>query len=354
MSPWGGLGDIPRAQQNALERAGCQCFEIKDVLKPGFQPDYAVLDWFDDWVGCTLLTVLKRCLLIIMMRLKKVQMIYVVDRVARIHGNTPHLFLCLRRLLCKMSQRVVCCCDEGINVIRSQIGERDYALIEEKIRVIMAPPVWIDSAKHPCLGHSYRDEMNATENEFVFLNLGFISPYKNIDYLLDLAKAFLSEGLNAKFVIAGTAESPSYLDHVLERSKSLPNVKIINRYINTYELVDFLRSADAALLVHDTSKAMSSASLVFDAAIGVNVVCSSFAVIKDMPNGLLFQFSSEDRSYLPQELYRAARDAYDEWNNDSNRYYRRAEELSKYALSHWSQDSVARLWKNLFSELETK
>lgn len=70
----------------------------------------------------------------------------------------------------------------------------------------------------------------------IILFFGRISKYKGIEYLIEAINIVSKKSINVKLIIAGKGD----IDSIRSIANRNPNIKIINRYIPTYELVELI------------------------------------------------------------------------------------------------------------------
>ena len=350
-------GGLALAQKKVYDEAGCTCFPFTrtSLFDVHQHYDCAVLDWFDEYSQHASLKrtikFAKDLLIIAILLLRRVKIIYVIDRKKPLRGGLSWQFLALRRLLAFVASGIVSCCDEGVDILREQVGERRFSTIRERIFTIVVPPLYIDKTLYTSQGKNFRGDFGIDQDAFAFVSIGSIIPSKNYDSILDVAERFLREGKNAQFLILGQTTEAEYLRHLESRCSKLANVTISTRFIDQNELIDFTRSFDAALIAHDTDSFLASASLSANCEIGINVVTSRFGVIDMLPDDLVYSFDARSDSALPDRIYTSAAKAYDDWLRDPVGYYRRADELSRYVSDNWSVSALGKRWKDVFARL---
>lgn len=102
---------------------------------------------------------------------------------------------------------------------------------------------YVDYYKNSTTVKEARDILNINENDFVYLYLGLIKPYKGIE---DLIKHFKKLDVkNKKLIIAGKVLNQNYFMNINEKNN---NILIINRFIENDELQYFYKSANVVVL----------------------------------------------------------------------------------------------------------
>ncbi|WP_445725692.1 glycosyltransferase, partial [Flavobacterium sp.] len=81
------------------------------------------------------------------------------------------------------------------------------------------------------------------ENDFVYLYLGFIKPYKGIEELISAFKSLKIN--NKKLIIAGNVLNKDYFNSIFEKNK---DILFVNKFIENDELQYFYNSANVVVL----------------------------------------------------------------------------------------------------------
>lgn len=94
-------------------------------------------------------------------------------------------------------------------------------------------------------GFEYQGSKNKAD---YFLFFGRIEPYKGLKHITALSKHLLDAERNEEIVIAGKGNDPA-----LSELYTLPNVKVINRFIADEELDELVGNCIATILPYDTA-----------------------------------------------------------------------------------------------------
>jgi glycosyltransferase involved in cell wall biosynthesis len=114
-----------------------------------------------------------------------------------------------------------------------------------------------------------RNDLGLLADEFVYLVLGAIRPYKGLSELLD-AWATLPPDRPRRLVIAGAPSDQPGIDELIERAAIAPGVLLDARKIPAPEMQTFLRAADVAVLPY--RQALNSGALMLALTFGLPVI----------------------------------------------------------------------------------
>ena len=169
---------------------------------------------------------IKRSLIIHILKLKKVKI------VTTVHNKIPHdvkwkkSALGFMKLLFEKANTIVILCDDTNKVIRSFFSEREFkGKIEAKIAKIPHPSY---GGQYPEGSVDLRKMYGISQDEMVYLYMGAIKKYKNVELVLELANRFMNEKRTCKFVIAGGTSDSDYLESLKKSVSDNKNVTFID------------------------------------------------------------------------------------------------------------------------------
>lgn len=316
-----------------LESMGCEVNGLKDCLDSAQEQEArpVILNWFEEVVGTPRYAL--RVYREKMRTCKKLvrsgsPLIYVV------HNRVPHdvmgktdcfLTMRLRKYLCKVSHRIVILCDETRSVLKNQLGDREFGKIEQKITKIPHPSY---AGAYPEDDFDCRMEYGIDRDVFLFVFTGAIRPYKNIELIIDTARYFKNEGLDAAFLVIGRCNDREYFKKLQQRATDLDNVTLISEYVPNERLVSLVRSSDALLLPYNMNSSLNSGTAVLAFTYGRTVVCPRIGTIKEYPDDLTYTYTYHSHQEELKQLEQAAARAFLEWEDDSRAFARKGEELA--------------------------
>lgn len=316
-----------------LESLGCEVDGLNDRLGSEREQEAypVILNWFEEVVGTPRYALhvyrekMRTCRKLVQ---SGSSLVYVV------HNRVPHdvmgktdyfLTMRLRKYLCKVSRRIVVLCDEARSVLGEQLGEREFGKIEHKITKIPHPSY---AGAYPQDDFDCRTEYGIDKDAFLFVFTGAIRPYKNIELIIDTARYFRNEGLDAVFLVIGRCNDQDYFKKLQKRAAGLDNVTLIAEYVPNERIVSLVRSSDALLLPYNMNSSLNSGTAVLAFTYGRTVVCPRMGTIKEYPDDLTYAYTYHSHQEELNKLTQAAKRAFLEWKDDSRAFVRKGDDLA--------------------------
>ncbi|MDP9724756.1 hypothetical protein COC52_13450 [Priestia megaterium] len=162
-----------------------------------------------------------------------------------------------------------------------------------------------------------RGEFRFSNSDIVFLFLGQIKPYKNIELIIEAANKFKAS--NVKFVIAGKCVSDEYKETLEKLIDGNDNIIPIFRFIENREIPDLLDMCDAVLLPYDINSSLNSGAAILAFSFGKTVICPKI--------GTLNEINSYENMY--SYTYRNAKEHIDKVVEQINKILNTADPRSK-------------------------
>lgn len=329
-----------------LERLGCEVGGLKDQLGSNNESESlpVIMNWFEEVVGTSRYAL--RVYWEKMRTCKKIirsgsSIVYVV------HNRVPHdvmgdidyyLTMRLRKYLCKVSRRIVILCDETRATLREQLGERDFEKVKKKIVKIPHPSY---AGAYPEVDFDYRAEYGINRDAFLFVFTGAIRQYKNIELIIDTARFFKEEGLDAAFLVMGRCNDRGYFLQLQERAEGLNNLKLIAEYVPDEKIVSLIRNSDALILPYNINSSLNSGTAILAFTYGRTVVCPRIGTIKEYPDRLTYSYEYFSHQDELRQLEQSAKRAFLEWRENPTAFARRGDELAGLVANDANGELVA-------------
>ncbi len=137
-----------------------------------------------------------------------------------------------------------------------------------------------------------RRSFNFTNDQFVFIFLGLLRPYKGIERLLT---AFEQTGdPRARLILAGHADSAGYKTMVLQAAERDPRLTVFPQYVPDNQLSRFLRAADCSVLPYHCATTSGAALLAFSFSLPIIAPdLGPFPALVEGSRGLLYDPATE-------------------------------------------------------------
>ena len=276
------------------------------------------------------------------------KLVYVVHNIYHHEGTDRERDIFLRRMFAKRADAIVVLSDKGKDVLRTQLGSRDYASIES--RIVKIPfPNYVD--QYASSGRDFRKELGIAEEEFVIaFTGGLLRPYKNFELVVELARAFEKEGLKARFVLSGSAPDEKTRSRYEALCSSVPSIHFLHGYVPEEDLFDFVAAGNVMICPFDES-ALDSSTCILAFSCGRNVIAPSIGTIQEVPEGLVYSYRRPTERGEFDSLKDAAIRAYGEFHADRGLFESKQDSLLEYVTSAWSTDIVRGKYKELLRSL---
>ena len=138
-----------------------------------------------------------------------------------------------------------------------------------------------------------RTKLRVPQDDYTYLCLGQLRPYKGLDWLIDAFFA-LDEPLST-LIVAGNADVPEYGAQLEALAESHPNIKLFSNYIADDELQTYFNASDACVLPYRRVTTSGAAMLAY--SFGKPIVAPAIGPFPDLitpERGFLFHPDEDD------------------------------------------------------------
>ena len=146
------------------------------------------------------------------------------------------------------------------------------------------------------------DNANPDSGKLELLFLGAVKAYKNIEFLIDLAKKFPNEIL---LRVVGKPSSEQYKTSLINEVEGLRNVILELAFINDSEIPKYLANCDLLVCPYDTRSSLNSGSVILAFSYGKSVICPEIGTIldlKNIDNVFHYNYLTQEEHYEQLEL----------------------------------------------------
>jgi glycosyltransferase involved in cell wall biosynthesis len=158
------------------------------------------------------------------------------------------------------------------------VGEKKFIKYNLNDRICFVPhPNYITAYPSDKSCEYQRESLGIEDNDFVFLFMGLVRPYKNVDVLI---KAFKEAKMpNAKLIIAGNPQPASYkeiLNGIIAESR---NIIPLFKFISNGAIESLMRISDVCVLPFDIENSLNSGSVYLSFSFKKTVIAPPIATI---------------------------------------------------------------------------
>lgn len=194
------------------------------------------------------------------------------------HNKRPHEFtskeyIWIYRYLILVCSHIVIHSKGSISCLKK------YLPVINRHKICYIPhPNYINIYKKSDL--NVRNRYGIKESDFLFLFLGAVRPYKNIEILID-AFAGLKDG-NIKLLIAGAPYNEDYIFKIKKLAGTDCNIIFDLKYVLNTEIYAYMEAADIVVLPYNINSSMNSGTLVLAFSCGKPAIVSEIEMVKDI------------------------------------------------------------------------
>lgn len=235
-----------------------------------------------------------------------------------VHNKYPHD--CKNKKLIRLYRRFLFFVSDRI-IIHSRDTKRFIASIMQN-RQIMNKVVYVPHGNYiGCYrnpGIDARNRMGIPANAFVFLHIGLIKPYKNIDVLMTV---FASLSLpNTRLLIAGYVASTQYQAYLNRLAAENVNILFFPQFIPDDEIGEIINSGDIIILPYAKESFINSGSLYLSLSFSKPVIIPDIGIARDFSaSDFIFTYSYKNREDHYIELKKIIDSIYTTYSHDKTR-----------------------------------
>lgn len=265
------------------------------------------------------------------------------------HNSDSRYSSKLIKLLLSKSNRIIIMNNFSTNVI-----EKDYNLrnINNKIKFVPHPN-YINNYSN-IINEKFTNTIQAHEQDkknIIFLFVGAISPYKNIELIINTFNEITISYKNIELKIAGNPCSKEYADKLLKLISS-NRIHTDFRYIPDSEIPQLYCKADIVILPYDINKSLNSGAAFLSFSLKKTVLCPRIGTIRDLEKlGDIYSYSynssEEHKKMLKKEIMLILKEL--QVNPDVLK--EKGERMFNYVKSNNSIEIVQKCYKNIIEEL---
>lgn len=258
----------------------------------------------------------------------------------------------LKRFVYKKVEKLIC--KNATNVVSATPKTMDITIGEslcckEKISVIGKGGASgvdfdvFDINKKPALREKVRKSLKIGKNDFVFLYVGRLIPDEGTNELISAFRRILQENKNVRLVLAGSEDTPSFLDKsLIGFAKSSESVQIINE-VNDEDAAGLMAAAD--MLVIPTHRQRFSIALTEAMAMELPVITT------DVPGPSEFIVNGESGLVVPHNNENVLFAEMTALMKDAERRKLYAENGRERAEKFYARAVMRKIWFTYYSRL---
>lgn len=164
-------------------------------------------------------------------------------------------------------------------------------------------------------GINLRDAYNIKNDEIVFMFIGQIRPYKNIEILIEaFNEAKLKKG---KLIIVGSCYS-KYEKELIKKYNYINGLILDFKFINDNEMVDYIKCADIFVTPYNIETSLNSGSIIMYFSYKRTVISTEIGTLKDINEDFFYKYPSENLNEHKDNLIKVLKQAYIDFENNND------------------------------------
>lgn len=305
------------------------------------------LNWFESFSnqGSMLSQYLKKVLFIYLLKLSGKRIVYTL------HNKQPHNMddntyaIRIMRLLMKKSDIIIAMCKDTRLVVEGICPD-----CVSKIRYVPHPNYINNYTSDVENSRAHRENMGFKQDDCVFMILGFISPYKNVELLIDTICA--TNNPKIKLLIAGKVSDSEYKSKLESMTGGKNNIVADFRYIPDSEVGIYYSIADVIVLPYQKKSTLNSGAAYLSFSLKKTVICPCIGTINDLKQRDFVYSYNYDSEEQHKECLRAAVDRVcKDFSDNADAIREKGEAAYEYVSRYHSDLLVQEKYSEIYREL---
>lgn len=299
------------------------------------------LNWFEN--VDTRFVYYKRLAFLRLLRLFGKRIVYTV------HNKKPHNAkgdiwpTKMMKTLCRKSNAIIGFCPETKDVVRDLDPESLSKL------VIIPHENYISEYQNVRIT-DLRTKYAIPSEDTVFLFLGFIAPYKNLEKIIDIFKTVSNK--NVWLLIAGRPVDEEYGESLKSLIGKTDHIITDMRYIPEEEVPSFYNAVDIVILPYKKETSLNSGVVYLSFSLKKTVVTSEIGSIKAMKErDFIYSYDYVDENEHPEKLREAIMRALNDQEKDRNIIREKGHQAFEYVKKYHDDELIGKAYGDLYRRL---
>lgn len=287
-----------------------------------------------------------KCLLLSLLHMTGRKIIYTV------HNKQPHnignssLSLKMMKKLSDKADVIIGLCPDTQEVL-SAINPQ----AKDKLRVVLHPNYISNYDLNN--KENYKNKFGFADDDTVFLFIGAVSKYKNIEYIIDAFKRI--DNPKIKMLIAGRPSSEEYSKSLKERIGDNKNIVCDFRYVPDEEMMAYYNTADLVVLPYSKESSLNSGAVYLSFSLKKTVICPDIGTINALSDSsFVYSYSYEKDEEHFERLCETIGNACKDFEKDPKVFEKYGEKAFEYVSTYHSDEKIAEEYYNIYKGLLVK
>lgn len=195
-----------------------------------------------------------------------------------------------------------------------------------------------------------RKKYGIPADDTVFLFLGSIAPYKNLEIIIDVFKSVANK--NVWLLIGGKSVSKEYGDLIKKRIGDEKRIISDTRYIPESEIVSFYNTADIIILPYQKRISLNSGVVYLSFSLHKTVISSEIGSIKDLKDkSFIYSYDYDDEHEHASKLKAAIMHAINDRIQDDGIIKAKGDAAYEYVKKYHNDALIAKGYSDLYRSL---
>lgn len=335
---------------DAIKDNNIELIRIKesDIFKQ--KCDVVILNWYEtikdkDGFLKMFLSYIWKKVKIIYCKMNKIKIVWTVHNRVPHNGKYEKYSLKIMKLLAKKADIKVIHCNETRNLIK----ELNPNVKDSEIKYIPHPN-YINAYSRGSI--DYKNKFHIKDDEMVFLFIGQVRPYKNVEKIIEVSKKVRDKKI--KFIIAGKPNNKEYEDKIRNLAKE-SNISLILEFIKDEDMISLIQLSDILILPYDLKSSLNSGTVILAFSEGKNVICPNIGTIKDMNDKSLvysYDYNTEEEHLHMLELM--VEKSYKDFTTNKDNFKNKGYLLREIMKKENNLQIISKKYKEIFETLNLK
>lgn len=351
----------PNADQNAAIRIWKDCIKSLGIeilpLKKSIiyilqnKVDVVYLQWFEnlpiDTIRALLMCMMK-VFMIYFFKARKYSIYFVVHNKISHNKKNSNISKWLLKFILLHADVILILSKSTLKEIEYILGSKDKNKILYSKIYHLPHPSYIDIYPQNPNSKFTRNNFHIKEDDFVFLFLGQIRPYKNVELLIEAFQNLKLE--KAKLIIAGKIESDEYKKQIELLIKN-DNIITNFEFIEDSDISSIISIANIMVYPLDIRSSLNSGALYLSFSYGKTVIAPKIGTILDIMDYIDLTYTYEYTSVSEhfQNLSIQMKKCYMDYLTDNNVLIEKGRKLCDYMEKDHSIEKIKESYNNIFS-----
>ena len=266
-----------------------------------------------------------------------------------LHNKQPHnagkndYSLLLMKRMCRAADTIIGLCPDTLDIVRLLDPKST-----DKLTIIPHPNYIANYEKADVA--DLRAQYGFEPGDLVFLFLGFISPYKNVEMLIQTVRK--AGNPRIKLLVAGSPCSAEYQRSLETLAEGCENIKLDFRYVPDEEIAQYYKTSDVVVMPYLKKSSLNSGAAYLSFSLKRTIICPDIGTIRAMQDrSFVYDYTYESDDEHARKLEAAMLAVCRDYAEDPDILRKKGEAAYEYVKTYHSDAAVKALYGEVYNEL---